>query len=233
MTGLLESLGTAAALILSLDADTYRVACRSLLISLGALSLAALCSIPLGLLVALGRFPGRALLRAALNLCMAVPTVVIGLFLYGLLARHGPLGGLSLLYTPVAIMLGQFVLILPLCWNLCITAITTADSRILQTCRTLGASRRQAWLVLLLETRFGLLAALITAFGRAISEVGISMILGGNIEGHTRTMTSAIALQTNRGEFEFALALGLLLLLTAMLVVALLHGLQGQQGAQR
>lgn len=233
MAYLLESLGAAGALIFGLDAAIYRVALRSLCISLGALCLAGVCSIPLGLWVALARFPGRGLLRGSLNLLMALPTVVVGLLLYGLLARGGPLGELGMLYTPWAILLGQFVLILPLCWNLCIAAVNGADPRILQTCRTLGARRAQSWMVLLAEARFGLLAALIAAFGRAISEVGISMILGGNIEGYTRTMTSAIALNTQRGEFEFALALGILLLAAAMLVLGLLHYLQGRQGAQR
>ena len=233
MAYLLESLRAAGVLIFSLDAATYEVVLRSLGISLGALCLAGACSIPLGLWVALGRFPGRGLLRVMLNLLMGLPTVVVGLLLYGMLARAGPLGELGLLYTPWAILIGQFVLILPLCWNLCISAVNSADPRVLQTCRTLGASRLQSWGVLVAEVRFALLAALITSFGRAVSEVGISMILGGNIEGYTRTMTSAIALQTNRGEFEFALALGILLLVAAMTVLGLLHYLQGCQSTQR
>lgn len=230
---LLESLETAFALIFSFDAAIYEVLLRSLGISVGALCLAGVCSVPLGLWVALGRFPGRGLLRGALNLLMALPTVVVGLLLYGILARAGPLGELGLLYTPWAILIGQFVLVLPLCWNLCIAALSGADPRVLQTCRTLGASRLQSWGVLVTEVRFGVLAALIAAFGRAISEVGISMILGGNIEGYTRTMTSAIALQTNRGEFEFALALGILLLAVAMIVLGMLHYMQGRHRGQQ
>jgi len=142
---------------------------------------------------------------------------VVGLVLYGLLTRQGPLGDLGLLYTTTAIIIGQTILIIPVIWNLSIAAAHSADVRLLPTSQALGASTMQQAQMYLYEVRFSLIAALVAGFGRAIGEVGIAMMLGGNIEGFTRTMTTAIALETSKGEFEFALALGILLLATAFL----------------
>lgn len=208
----------AMALIIGLDPEVYAVAWTSLRISFIAVALAALLGVPLGILVALRDFPGKRLLQHALNTLMALPTVVVGLFLYGLLTRQGPLGELDLLYTTTAIIIGQMVLILPITWNLSIAAAGGADPRLLPTLQALGASTLQQGRIYASEVRFALVAALVTGFGRAIGEVGIAMMLGGNIAGFTRTMTTAIALETSKGEFEFALALGLLLLATAFLV---------------
>ncbi|MEX2524666.1 MAG: ABC transporter permease [Gammaproteobacteria bacterium] len=219
----LQAFQQAFALIFSLDGEVYAVAWTSVRISLTAVFFAALIGVPLGLLVSFKRFTGKAFLRQILNTLMALPTVVVGLLLYGLLTRQGPMGDWGILYTPVAIIIGQCVLILPIIWNLSISAADSADPRLAATCRALGASEFQQGLVFLKEVRFALMAALVTGFGRAIGEVGIAMMLGGNIEGFTRTMTTAIALETMKGEFEFALALGMLLLLVAFLVNALLQ----------
>lgn len=208
----------AMALIIGFDPEVYGVAWTSLRISFIAVALAAFLGVPLGILVALRDFPGKRLLQHTLNTLMALPTVVVGLFLYGLLTRQGPLGGLDLLYTTTAIIIGQMVLILPITWNLSIAAAGGADPRLLPTLQALGASTLQQGRIYASEVRFALVAALVTGFGRAIGEVGIAMMLGGNIAGFTRTMTTAIALETSKGEFEFALALGLLLLATAFLV---------------
>lgn len=221
------SLLTALDLLLSLDREVLAVATVSVSISLGAVMLAALVGVPLGLLVALVPFPGRSFLEGALNALMALPTVVVGLVLYGLLAREGPLGEWNLLFTRTAILLGQFVLVTPLIWGLSIAAARAADPRIDDTCRHLGASLGQRLWMLFRELRYVLLAAVIAGFGRAISEVGISMIVGGNIQGYTRTLTTAIALETTRGEFEFALALGIVLLLAAASVTWSVRRLQG------
>ena len=213
-------------LVLDFDPEVYRAVGTSLGVSLSAVLAAALVAMPLGLVVALNRFPGKRLLRQTLNTLMALPTVVVGLFFYGLLSRRGLLGEWGLLYTPVAMIIGQGVLILPIIWNLTITSVEGADKRLVPTCRALGASiPQQAWIVLG-EVRFGIIAAVVTGFGRAIGEVGIAMMLGGNIEGYTRTMTTAIALQTSQGAFELALALGVLLLVIAFLINWLLNGLQ-------
>lgn len=213
-----EALGAALALIFGFDPDVYAVVRTSLYISFAAVLLAALPGIPLGILVALREFPGKRLLQQVLNTLMALPTVLVGLILYGLLTRQGALGELGLLYTTTAIIIGETALILPIIWNLSIAAAVGADARLLPTCQALGASLTQQGIIYMNEVKFALAAALVAGFGRAIGEVGIAMMLGGNIEGFTRTMTTAIALETSKGEFEFALALGLLLLATAFLV---------------
>ena len=210
--------GAAMALIFGFDREVYVVVWTSLHISIVAVTLAALFGIPLGLLVVLRDFPGKRLLLQLLNTLMALPTVLVGLLLYGLLTRQGILGELGLLYTINAIIIGQTLLILPIIWNLSIAAAAAADPRLLPTTQALGASTLQQGVMYVNEVKFALAAAIVAGFGRAIGEVGIAMMLGGNIEGFTRTMTTAIALETSKGEFEFALALGILLLATAFLV---------------
>jgi len=150
-----------------------------------------------------------------LNTLMAMPTVVIGLLLYGLFSRLGPLGHWGLLYTPTAIIIAEAILIFPIMMNLSITAVQSADPRLVPTLTSLGAKPFPLIINVILTTRLAMLAALVTGFGRAIGEVGAAMMLGGNIEGFTRTMTTAIALETSKGEFELGLALGLLLLIIA------------------
>jgi len=212
--------------VFSLDPEVYFVAWTSVYISFSATLIASCLGVPLGLVVAFRRFPGRRLLLQTLNTLMATPTVVIGLLLYGMFSRQGPLGGWGILYTPAAIVIGQTVLILPVIWNLSIAAAGNADDRLLATCRSLGASSMQQGMLFLSELRFALMAAVVAGFGRAIGEVGVAMMLGGNIAGFTRTMTTAIALETMKGEFEFALALGILLLSVAFIVNAVLHYFQ-------
>ena len=153
-----------------------------------------------------------------LNTLMALPTVVVGLLLFGLLSRQGPLGDWGLLFTPVAMILGQMVLATPIVANYVHAAVVGADARILPTLRSLGASPWQAARQLLREVRFGIMAAVIAGFGRVIAEVGVAMMLGGNIRGTTRTMTTTIALETSKGEFVFGLSLGLILMTVALLV---------------
>lgn len=222
----IQALGSALNLIVSFDAEVYRVVWTSIYISLLATVCAAVISVPLGLFVGLKRFPGRDFLQHSLNTLMALPTVVVGLILYGVFSRRGPAGDWGLLFTPAAMVAGLCILIIPIIWNLSIAAVNGADARLAFTCRSLGASGwQQAW-IYLREVRFGLLAAIVMGFGRAIGEVGIAMMLGGNIEGYTRTMTTAIALETSKGEFEFALALGLVLLTVAFVANALLSRFQ-------
>ena len=205
-------------LIVSCDAEVWRIVTTSLLISLSAVVVAALPGIVLGVATAMWRFPGRPIVRHALNALMAVPTVVVGLVLYGLLSRQGPLGEYGLLFTPSGMVVGQAVLVLPIIWNLVITAVESTDPRLALTCRLLGASAIQQACLFVSEARIAILAAIVMAFGRAIGEVGVAMMLGGNIAGYTRIMTTAIALETSKGEFELALALGVLLLAVALLV---------------
>jgi tungstate transport system permease protein len=150
--------------------------------------------------------------RVALNSLMAMPTVVIGLLAYGLLSRQGPLGFLGLLFTPGAMIIGQAILATPIVANYTVSAMQGADERILPTALTLGASSLQSMFQLAREVRFGIMASIIAGFGRVISEVGVAMMLGGNIRFFTRTMTTAIALETSKGEFAFGLALGVILM---------------------
>jgi tungstate transport system permease protein len=198
----------------------------SLYTSSCAIVIAALLGVPFGLWLGLNRFRGRQLLLALLNTLMALPTVVVGLLLFGLLSRQGPLGPLGLLFTPLAMIVGQTVLATPIVANLVLAAVTGADQRIINTALTLGASRLQAAVKLLREIRFGVMAAIIAGFGRVIAEVGVAMMLGGNIRNSTRTMTTAIALETSKGEFAFGLALGILLLSVALIVNLFLNILQ-------
>jgi len=226
LTFLLEALWNALCLIGRFDAEVYQIALVSLKVSVCATLLASAVGIPVGVAVALKDFRGKATLQVVLNTLMALPTVVVGLLLYGLLSRRGPLGDLELLFTPAGISLGLFVLALPTVVNLTLAAIRSLDRRLFLTCTLFGATRAQlAWKVVS-EGRFAVMAGVVIAFGRVVSEVGIAMMLGGNIRGYTRTMTTAIALETSKGEFELGLALGFLLLAMAFAVNAALFLLQ-------
>ncbi len=226
MTFILDSLHTALALILAFDGEVFRTVWTSLYTSVTAIAIAAVVGVPIGLAIAIGEFPGKRGLVTLLNTLMALPTVVVGLVLYGFLSRQGPLGSWGLLFTPMAMILGQTVLAIPIVANYTLAAVAGADRRILPTARTLGAGRLQGWALLLSEARFGVMAAVIAGFGRVIAEVGVAMMLGGNIRAYTRTMTTAIALETSKGEFAFGLALGTILMAVALGVNLFLNLLQ-------
>ncbi|MBE0596182.1 MAG: ABC transporter permease [Desulfuromonadales bacterium] len=220
------SLHAALALIVAGDPDVVQAVWTSLYTSGAAILLGSLAGIPVGVSLGLGRFAGRRLAVTLLNTLMAMPTVVVGLLIYGLLSRQGLFGPLGLLFTPLAMIIGQTVLAAPIVANYTLAAVAGADPRILPTAMTLGAGRLHGAWRLLLEVRFGLLAAVVAGFGRVIAEVGVAMMLGGNIRGTTRTMTTAIALETSKGEFAFGLALGLVLLAVALVVNLFLNLLQ-------
>jgi len=221
-----DSLAAAFQLIISFDKDIYQIVITSVSISFIAALIAASLAIPAGIYMAMNQFAGKQIIQHLLNSLMAMPTVVIGLLLYGLFSRLGPLGHLDLLYTPTAIIIAEAILIFPIMMNLAIVAVTSADQRLVPTLISLGAKPIALSIQVAKHTRFAILAAIITGFGRAIGEVGAAMMLGGNIEGFTRTMTTAIALQTSKGEFETGLALGLLLLLIAFIINFMLSWLQ-------
>lgn len=213
-----ESLIAAFGLIISLDANIFRIVLTSVFISITATFISTLLAIPAGVAMALNSFTGKATLQHLLNTLMSMPTVVIGLLLYGLLSRLGPLGSWGLLYTPTAVILAETILIFPIMMNLTIAAVHSADPRLVPTLISLGAKPFTLMIQVVRATRYAILAALIIGFGRAIGEVGAAMMLGGNIEGFTRTMTTAIALETSKGEFELGLALGLVLLIIAFVL---------------
>jgi tungstate transport system permease protein len=213
-------------LLFGFDPEVWFVLWTSLRISSLAAALAAVAGVPLGMAIALGRFRGRGAVLLALNTAMALPTVVIGLFVYALIGRRGPLGPLGLLFTPSGIVVGEFLLAVPVAVNYALNAVQALDPRLFQTIRSLGASRWQEAGMIVREARFGMVAALVASFGRTIAEVGVAMMLGGNIKGFTRTMTTAIALETSKGEFELGIALGVFLLAVALVVNAGLYALQ-------
>ncbi|MBW2503845.1 MAG: ABC transporter permease [Deltaproteobacteria bacterium] len=226
MLYLLESLSAALGMILSLDREVLMTVWTSLYTSTVAILLAAILGIPSGYWLGVSRFRGRRIAITLLNTLMALPTVVVGLVLFGLFSRQGPLGVMGLLFTPLAMIAGQTVLASPIVAHYTMSAVVGADPRIVTTALTLGASRLQCGLQLLREVRFGLMAAVIAGFGRVIAEVGVAMMLGGNIRGFTRTMTTAIALETSKGEFAFGLALGIVLMSVALMVNFALNLLQ-------
>jgi tungstate transport system permease protein len=225
-----ESFRTAVSLILSLDREVFAAVWISISVASWSIIFAALLGIPLGIAIGIREFSLKRATITLLNTLMAMPTVVIGLVVYGLISRQGPLGSFGLLFTPGAMIIGQTMLAVPIVTNYTLSAIKAADNRILPTALTLGASRFQGILQLARETRFGIMAAVIAGFGRVVSEVGIAMMLGGNIRVYTRTMTTAIALETSKGEFAFGLALGIILIVVAFIINLVLNIMQ--QGSQ-
>lgn len=205
-------------MILRFDPEMLRICFISVKVSLISTTLATLIGVPLGLLIGSKNFYGRGLLRLILNSLLAVPTVVIGLFIYYLLSRQGAFGQLGLLYSQTAMVIGQFVLATPLITALSLAAVENIDPRIKLTALTLGANRWQLFLTIISEKQYVLLAAVIAGFSRVFAEVGVSMILGGNIKGVTRNITTAIAFETGKGEFELAIALGIILLVIALII---------------
>ncbi len=218
-----ESFISALQLIAQFDPEIYLIAWTSIKISLIATLIASIFGLFLGIITAISRFPGKSFVQQILNTLMAMPTVMIGLIFYGLLSRQGPLGDLGLLYTQTAVIIGETCLILPLIMNMTLIAVQSTDQRLLSTLTLLGAKPQQQLIPIMSELRYTLLAAIITGFGRAVGEVGAAMMLGGNIQGLTRTMTTAIALETSKGDFELGLALGLLLLMIAFSINFLLQ----------
>lgn len=226
MSFLWNAIKTSIRLIFSLDKEVYGIVLRSLRFSLSATVLAVIIGVPIGFMVGSKRFKGRSFLITVLNTAMALPTVVVGLIGYSFLSRSAPLGFLNLMFSPNAVIFGEFVLSLPIIINLTVAAVQSVDPRAIPTAKTLGAGRIQTTCTILMEARFALIAAIIVGYGRAVSEVGSAMMLGGNIRFHTRTMTTAIALETSKGEFGFGLALGFFLLLIVFTMNILFHYFQ-------
>lgn len=225
---LIDSFVSAILLVFSLDPEMVAIIGVSLKVSLCSTLVAGLMGVPLGFAIAFGEFSGKRMVITVLNTLLALPTVVIGLFVYAFISRRGVFGLFDLLYTQKAIIIGQIILIVPVVTALTIAAISRIDERYRQTALTLGANRIQTAWVVFREARFGVLAAIIAAFGRVISEVGISMMLGGNIKSFTRTMTTAMALEYDKGSFTLAVALGIVLLGLSFGMNVLFHFFQGR-----
>jgi tungstate transport system permease protein len=231
MDDLRDGLFEAIRLLLSRDSALGEIIWLSLYVSGVALALGAMIGLPLGVLLALARFPGRRLLIALVYTGMGLPPVVVGLVVYLLLSRSGPLGGLAWLFTPSAMILAQTILSMPLIAGFTMSAIQGLDPAMRAQLAALGASPLQVSLALLWEARVGVLVAVIAGFGSIISEVGAVMLVGGNIEGSTRVLTTAIVLETRKGEFALAIALAAVLLAIAFAINA--AALQLQQRIAR
>ena len=226
MVEIWHGLTKAIELIISLDPEVIEIAGRSLSISATSSLLASLICILLGSLIHFRHFPGKRFLISLIQTFYSIPTVVIGLFVFVFFSRAGPLGGFGLLFTPTVMVLGQMILITPILLGLTISALNGVDKAIPDTAHSLGASGFQTAIVVLREARFAVMAAVIMGFGRAISEVGIALMVGGNIRGFTRVITTAISLETSKGDLELSIALGIILIFIALVVNIALNRLQ-------
>ncbi len=226
MTEIWHGLTKAIELLISLDPEVMEIAGRSLRISGTSCFLASLICLPLGSLIHSHHFRGKRVLINIIQTLFSVPTVLVGLFVFVLFSRAGPLGELGILFTPTAMVIGQMILITPLLLGLTISALSGVSKEIVDTATSLGASGFQTVLLVLREARYAVLAAVIMGFGRAISEVGCALMVGGNIRGATRIITTAISLDTSKGELELAIALGIILLFLALIINIVLNRLQ-------
>ena len=216
MEYILNGLSEAIQLIISFDSEFLVITFTSLKISTISTTLTTIVAVPVGMLIAYKEFPGKMFLITLFNTLMSLPTVVIGLVVYSLISRQGPLGEYELLFTQTAIIIGHIVLIFPIMTGLTISTVRGLDKRIKNTTLALGANYFQSFKTFLIEAKYGIMAAVIAGFGRVFAEVGISMMIGGNIKNYTRTITTAIALETSKGEFAMGIALGIVLLLVAL-----------------
>ncbi len=226
MVEIWHGLTKAIELIISLDPEVMEIAGRSLMISVSSTLLASIICLPLGSLIHFRSFRGKRILINVIQTFFSLPTVCVGLFVFVLFSRAGPLGGTNLLFTPTVMVLGQMILITPILLGLTISALSGVDKAILDTAISLGASGFQVAVVVLREARYAVLAAIIMGFGRAISEVGIALMVGGNIRGFTRVITTAISLETSKGELELSIALGIILIFIALIVNIALNSIQ-------
>lgn len=229
---ILEAFHEAMRLLLSADTDLWTTIYVSLRVSFFALLIATPPAIFLGFVLGAYQFPGRRILIVLLQTLLSFPTVVIGLIMYMLLSRNGLLGGWQLLFTQEGMMLAEALLAFPILAALTLTAVQSLDKRATETARSLGARPLRVAMTALLEVRFAVIAALVAGFGRVISEIGCALMVGGNIAGLTRTMTTSIALETSKGLFAQGIALGLVLVMIALGVNMALNLLQGR-GEQR
>jgi tungstate transport system permease protein len=231
MNEISSALGEAGRLIAGIDSRLVEIVLLSVRVSLTAVLLASLVGLPLGAAIAVGRFPGRQALIVILNALMGLPPVVVGLVVYLMLSRAGPLGQLGILFTPTAMVIAQTILIAPIVAALSRQAIEDAWQEYREQLRSLGAGPLTSALTLLWDTRYSLVTIVLAGFGRAAAEVGAVMIVGGNIDGVTRVMTTTIALETSKGDLPMALGLGIILIGLVLALNAAAYGIK--EAAQR
>jgi len=223
MDFIIEATKQAFLLIISFDNELVRIIVLSLKVSGLALFLATIIGLPIGTAIGLYRIKGHSFIITVLHTMMGLPPVTVGLFVYLFLSRSGPLGFLGFLYTPAAMVIAQMILATPIVASLVHSAIINVDPVIKQASTTLGATPIQASMAVIREARYGIISSLLAGFGRLMAEVGAVIIVGGNIAGYTRVMTTTIALETDKGNFELAVALGIVLLLVSFMVNAATH----------
>ncbi|MFE8702292.1 ABC transporter permease [Cytobacillus sp. FJAT-54145] len=223
---LIDGLKRAIYMIATGDSEIFHVTWLTLRVSLTAVLISTLIGLPTGIFLGLKRFPGRRILLVFINIGMGLPPVVAGLWITMLLWRSGPLGDLSLLFSPTAIVMAQVLVSLPIVIGLTSSAFQQIDSKMLLQIKALGATKGQSILLLLKETRIAILAAIIAGFGRVIAEVGAAMMVGGNIRGETRILTTSIVMEVSKGNFDIALALSFILMTIAFLITFCLTFLQ-------
>jgi len=228
---MLDALFSGLQLVATLDLQLWQIVALSLAVSLSAVALASLLGLPLGAAIAVGRFPGRQAAIVVLNALMGLPPVVVGLVIYLLLSRAGPLGAFGLLFTPKAMVIAQTVLVLPIIAALARQSVEDAWREYEEQLRSLGVEGARAALTVLWDIRFSLLTAVLAGLGRASAEVGAVMIVGGNIDGVTRVMTTTIALETSKGDLPLALGLGMVLIAIVLVLNAGAHLIK--EAAQR
>ena len=223
MDDIAQGITQAIHLIVTLNPDVMQIAALSLYISLSATIIAALIAIPAGSLIHFQEFKGKRALIILIQTLYSVPTVVVGLVIYLLISKSGPLGFFGLLWSPAGMILGQTVLIVPIMMGLVISALSGVDRGISDTLVALGATTSQKVIEIVKEARYAILSAVVLGFGRAIAEVGVAMMIGGNIRDQTRVLTTAITLETGMGNFGISIALGIILLAVALIVVVILN----------
>ena len=226
MNEIIDGITEAIRLIITLNPEVIEITLRSLSISLIATILGTMIALPLGGVIHFHEFRGKRALINIIQTLYALPTVIAGLFLFLLISRSGPFGFFGLLFTPAGMVIAQLILILPILVGLTISALSTIDRETRNTITSLGATRIQAVYAIMQEARFAILSGVILGFGRAISEVGAAMMIGGNIRGATRVLTTAIALETSMGDFPLSIALGIILLCVAVVINLILNFVQ-------
>lgn len=223
-----DGFNEAIKLLASGDDSVYSAITTTIVVSSWSLLISLLIGLPLGFFLGYYNFPGKAIIRTIVDTLLALPTVVIGLIAYTMLSQVGPFGSFGLLFSQKAIIIGQIVLGLPIIIALTAIQVEAVDKRLYISLKGIGASSKQILIATLIEARFGLMTAAMTAYGRIMTEIGISMMVGGNIKYHTRTITTAIALETGKGEFVTGIALGLVLITIALMINISLSILRGK-----
>jgi tungstate transport system permease protein len=226
LSQLLQGFIKALQLIVTFDPTVMEITGRTLAIALSSCAISTAFCLPLGSLIHFKRFPGKRVLINIVQTFYSIPTVVVGLLVFVFFSRVGPLGIFGLMYTPTIMVIGQIILVSPIVLGLVIAALSGVDKGIFETASSLGANRVQATLQVIREARYAILSAVTMGFGRAISEVGLALMVGGNISGYTRVLTTAISLETSKGDVELSIALGIILIVMALLVNIALNRLQ-------